>query len=158
MTTDGGGFMLCGKYNNSGGSNTGSSNVANLNNLNATSNETHKLSDTDIKALAATSSLYEWSPRNPSGASPTAIYIMRYSSANWSSWASNGATNMAYESKASNGTWVSGFNGHSNNRGFSTYSDSINDSCTTVFSGSKFYVMSFHTQFSGTGDFFLWIR
>ena len=35
MTTDGGGFMLCGKYNATGGSNTGSNGVSNLNNLTA---------------------------------------------------------------------------------------------------------------------------
>lgn len=85
MTTDGGGFMLVGKYNGTGGDNTGSSNVSNLNNLNATSGATHKLSDTNIKALAATNSRYEWSPRIPSGSSPTTIYIMRYSAANWNS-------------------------------------------------------------------------
>ena len=158
MTTDGGGFMLVGKYNGSGGDNTGSSNVSNLNNLNATSGATHKLSDTDIKALAATNLRYEWSPRTPSGSSPTTIYIMRYSAANWSSWASNGATNMAYESKASNGTFVGGFNGHFNNRGFSTYSDNNGDACTTVFSGTKSYLYSFHSAFSGTSDFFVWIR
>lgn len=158
MTTDGGGFMLVGKYNGTGGNNTGSSNVSNLNNLNATSNATHKLSDTDIKALAATNSRYEWSPRTPSGSSPTTTYIMRYSSTNWNSWASNSAVNMSYESKASNGTFVGGFNGHSNNSGFSTYSDSINDACTTVFSGVKAYVNSFHLAFSTTSDFFVWIR
>ena len=158
MTTDGGGFMLCGKYNVTGGSNTGSSNVSNLNNLTATSNATHKLSDTNIKALAATSSLYEWSPRTPSGSSPTTIYIMRYSAANWNTWASNGATNMAYESKSSAGTFVGGYNGHFNNRGFSTYSDNGDKTCDTVFSGSATYLYSFHSAFTGTSDFFLWIR
>lgn len=158
MTTDGGGFMLVGKYNGSGGSNTGSNNVSDLNNLNATTNATHKLSDTDIKALAATNGYYEWSPRRPSGSSPTTIYIMRYSSTNWNSWASDGATNMSYESKASNGTWVGGFNGHINNRGFSTYSDNNSDACTTVFSGTKYYLHSLHVQFGGTSDFFVWIR
>jgi hypothetical protein len=158
MTTDGGGFMLCGKYNVTGGSNTGSSNVSNLNNLTATSNATHKLSDTNIKALAATSSLYEWSPRTPSGSSPTTIYIMRYSAANWNTWASDGATNMAYESKSSGGTFVGGFNGHFNNRGFSTYSDNGDKACDTVFSGPAAYLHSLHSQFGGTSDFFLWIR
>lgn len=158
MVTDGGGFMLVAKYNGTGGNNTGSSNVSNLNNLTATSSATHKLSDTDIKALAATNLRYEWSPRIPDGPSPTTIYIMRYSAANWSSWASNGATNMAYESKASNGTWVGGFNGHVNNRGFSTYSDSIADACTTVFSGTKSYVTSFHSSFNTTSNFFVYIR
>lgn len=158
MTTDGGGFMLAAKYNGTGGINTGASNVSDLNNLTATSNATHKLSDTDIKALAATSSLYEWSPRIPDGPSPSTIYIMRYSSVNWSSWASNGAQNMAYESKSSGGTFVSGFNGHVNNRGFSTYSDSINDACTTVFSGTKSYVTSYHSAFGTTSNFFVWIR
>ena len=158
MTTDGGGFMLCGKYNATGGSNTGSNGVSNLNNLTASVNATYKLSDANIKSLAATSSQYEWSLRVPSGSSPTTIYIMRYSSSNWNNWASNGATNMAYESKASNGSWVSGFNGHFNNRGFSTYSDNNNDSCTTVFSGTKIYRNSYHTSYGTTGDFFLWIR
>jgi hypothetical protein len=158
MTTDGGGFMLVAKYNGTGGSNTSSSNVANLNNLTATSSATHKLSDTDIKALAATNGYYEWSPRTPDGPSPTTIYIMRYSAGDWSSWASNGATNMAYESKSSGGTFVSGFNGHINNRGFSTYSDSINDACTTVFSGTKEYLFSFHAAFGSTSNFFVWIR
>ena len=158
MTTDGGGFMLCGKYNATGGNNTNSNGVSNLNNLTASSNATYKLSDADIKSLAATSSQYEWSLRVPSGSSPTTIYIMRYSSSNWNNWASNGATNMAYESKASNGTWVSGFNGHFNNRGFSTYSDNHGDSCTTVFSGTKVYRNSYHTSGGTTGDFFLWIR
>ena len=158
MTTNGGGFMLVGKYNNSGGNNTGSSNVADLNNLNATSNQTHKLSDTNIKALAATNGYYEWSPRTPSGSSPTTIYIMRYSSGNWSSWASDGAASMSYESKASNGTFVGGFNGHFNNRGFSTYSDSIPDVCTTVFSGPKAYLYSYHSSSINTADFFVYIR
>ena len=158
MTTDGGGFMLVAKYNGTGGNNTGSSNVANLNNLNATSSATHKLSDTNIKALAATNGYYEWSPRTPSGSSPTTIYIMRYSSGNWSSWASDGATNMSYESKASNGTFVGGFNGHNNNRGFSTYSDSIGDACTTVFSGSKEYLNSYHSAFGTSSNFFVYIR
>ena len=158
MTTDGGGFMLCGKYNATGGSNTGSNGVSNLNNLTASSNATYKLSDADIKSLAATSSQYEWSLRVPSGSSPTTIYIMRYSSSNWNNWASNGAANMVYESKASNGTWVSGFNGHFNNRGFSTYNDNAGDSCTTVFSGTKVYRNSYHTSGGTTGDFFLWIR
>lgn len=158
MTTDGGGFMLCGKYNATGGNNTGSNGVSNLNNLTASSNATYKLSDAGIRSLAATSSQYEWSLRVPSGSSPTTIYIMRYSSSNWNSWASDGATNISYESKASNGTWVSGFNGHFNNRGFSTYSDNHNDSCTTVFSGTKVYRNSYHTSGGTTGDFFLWIR
>ena len=158
MTTDGGGFMLVAKYNGTGGGNTGSSNVSNLNNLTATSSATHKLSDTDIKALAATNSYYEWSPRIPDGPSPTTIYIMRYSSANWSSWASNGATNMAYESKSSGGTFVSGYNGHFNNRGFSTYSDATGGACDTVFSGSASYVTSFHSAFNSTSNFFVFIR
>ena len=158
MTTDGGGFMLAAKYMGSGGSNTGSNNVSDLNNLTTTSSATHKLSDTDIKALAATNSNYEWSPRSPSGASPTTIYIMRYSSGDWNSWASNGATNMVYESKSSGGTFVSGYNGHFNNRGFSTYSDATGGACDTVFSGSAVYMTSYHSQFGDTGNFFVFIR
>ena len=65
MTTDGGGFMLCGKYNATGGNNTNSNGVSNLNNLTASSNATYKLSDADIKSLAATSSQYEWSLKVP---------------------------------------------------------------------------------------------
>lgn len=65
---------------------------------------------------------------------------------------------MAYESKASNGTFVGGYNGHFNNRGFSTYSDATGDVCNTVFSGSPAYVNSFHSAFSTTSDFFVWIR
>jgi hypothetical protein len=158
MTTNGGGFMLVAKYNGTGGDNTGSSNVANLNNLTATSSATHKLSDTDIKALAATNGYYEWSPRIPDGPSPTTIYIMRYSAANWNNWASNGATNMAYESKSSGGTFVGGYNGHFNNRGFSTYSDNGDRVCDTVFSGTTEYVTSYHSAFGTSSNFFVYIR
>ena len=158
MTTDGGGFMLAAKYMGSGGNNTGSNNVSDLNNLTTTTSATHKLSDTDIKALAATNSYYEWSPRFPVGSSPTTIYIMRYSSSNWNSWSSTGATNMVYESKSSGGTFVGGYNGHFNNRGFSTYSDALGGACDTVFSGSAVYMTSYHSQFGDTGNFFVFIR
>ena len=66
MTTDGGGFMLfvANTMQLVEATLNGSNGVSNLNNLTASSNATYKLSDADIKSLAATSSQYEWSLRD----------------------------------------------------------------------------------------------
>lgn len=55
-----------------------------------------------------------------------------------------GMTNWVYQSKQSNGTFTT-CNGHVNNRGISTYSDSIGDVCLN-YSGNKFYYNSWHIR------------
>ncbi|GAB5390050.1 MAG: hypothetical protein Alpg2KO_30180 [Alphaproteobacteria bacterium] len=149
MTTDGGGWTrVAYSANNVGMSSTGQvSTYAHL--AGKTSTSPTKLSDAQIRTLA-TSGAGEYSTRN---ATESNKYIQRpVNSSAWSSYSSSGWTNLSYQSKQSNGTWSSTTcNGHFNNRGFSTYSDNIGNSCATIFSGSRFYTSINHTGYSTCG-------
>jgi hypothetical protein len=139
MSTDGGGWILIMECS-SAISTTAALSAGNLADAGTISADA-KLDDTYIRSLAAANTRYEWMLK-----SSTSTYVCRYTSTNWSSWATNGATNMAYASKASNGTWTGyTFNGHFNNRGFSTYNDNAGAVCSTVFAGSTGYYCNYHT-------------
>ena len=153
MSTDGGGWILIMECS-SGLSTTAAVSAGNLADAGTISADA-KLDDTYIRSLAAANTRYEWMLK-----SSTSTYVCRYTSTNWSSWATNGATNMTYASKASNGTWTGyTFNGHVNNRGFSTYNDNAGAVCSTVFAGSTGYYCNYHTQNAAPGTpFAVYVR
>jgi len=153
MSTDGGGWMLVMECS-SVLSTTAAVSAGNLADAGTISADA-KLDDTYIKSLAAANTRYEWMLK-----SSTSTYICRYTSTNWTSWATNGAANMAYASKASNGTWTGyTFNGHFNNRGFSTYNDNAGAVCSTVFAGSTGYYCNYHTVHGNAGvPFAVYVR
>ena len=153
MSTDGGGWILIMECS-SAISTTAAVSAGNLADAGTISADA-KLDDTYIKSLAAANTRYEWMLK-----SSTSTYVCRYTSTNWSSWATNGATNMAYASKASNGTWTGyTFNGHFNNRGFSTYNDNAGAVCSTVFAGSTGYYCNYHSQGGTVGvPFAVYVR
>lgn len=73
--------------------------------------------------------------------------IYRYSDSVWNSYATNGWTNVSFDSKSSNGNWTNNAcNGHFNNRGFSTWNDRSNQTCYVVYSGSRFYYTNYHVD------------
>ncbi|MFA5431897.1 MAG: fibrinogen-like YCDxxxxGGGW domain-containing protein [Candidatus Paceibacterota bacterium] len=145
MTTDGGGWTLIMKVN-ALLSSVAETNKYDLATKTVTMNA--KFSDSDIKFLAVQR---EWMVQ-----AGTTIYVARYSVANWSSWATNGATNMLYDAKNSAGVWSANTcNGHYNNRGFSTYSDLNSAPCPVVYSGSASYFCNNHTQGSAPGSPFI---
>ena len=153
MSTDGGGWILIMECS-SAISTTAALSAGNLADAGTISADA-KLDDTYIRSLAAANTRYEWMLK-----SSTSTYVCRYTSTNWSSWATNGATNMAYASKASNGTWTGyTFNGHFNNRGFSTYNDNAGAVCSTVFAGSTGYYCNYHSQGGTVGvPFAVYVR
>jgi hypothetical protein len=114
-----------------------------------------KLSDSSIRYLAKLHGFNEWMLTNGS-----TFYICRYTSTNWDSWNTDGSQNMYYASKSSNGTW-SGYiyNGHVNNRGFSTYSDTIANVCPIVYSGATGYFCNYHTGgYAVSPPFYVYVR
>lgn len=138
MTTDDGGWTLAMKVNALLTS-TGEISRSDLTTASVTMNA--KLADSDIKYLANTLGQREWMLK-----SGDTIYIARYSDSNWVGWATNGATNMAYDAKNNAGVWsVNICNGHYNNRGVSTYSDMTSGICPVVYSGSPGYITNYHT-------------
>ena len=100
-----------------------------------------KLSDVEIASIAS------------SGASEvmvkdhhtSTIYIERYALSAWNSFSSTGWRNQSYESKDALGNWISGCNGHVNNRGISTWSDNGYRPCPTTYQGSPKYFVTYHT-------------
>jgi hypothetical protein len=153
MSTDGGGWILIMECSSilSTTAAVSAGNLADAGTVSANA----KLDDTYIRSLAAANTRYEWMLK-----SSTSTYVCRYTSTNWANWATNGATNMAYASKASNGTWTGyTFNGHFNNRGFSTYNDNAGAVCSTVFAGSTGYYCNYHTDGNAPGTpFAVYVR
>jgi len=81
----------------------------------------------------------------------TTIYLQRYTASAWASFSSRGWRNQSYQSMNSSGNWVSGCNGHFNNRGISTYSDANGNSCPTVYRGTRKYFVTWHTSYYSNG-------
>ena len=135
--TEGGGWTLA--YWNSYGhhSSTSASNRSSLGDLN-----THaKLADSEISGIA----LAGFGEVMVKDHHTTTIYIKRYTTSAWGTFSSTGWVNQTFESMDPNGNWVSGCNGHYNNRGISTYSDNNGGSCPTVYQGTKRYFVTWHT-------------
>jgi hypothetical protein len=149
MTTDTGGWTLVAHTQTVYDmlSSTGAMNEASLINLNSNA----KLSDSVIKQLALSGNrellikkFYTDDPNDSDDNNER--YIERYSDTEWNTWAADGATNLVFDSKGSTGTWQPDVcNGHSFNRGFSTYSDFHGMSCPVIFQGAPFYYRSNHT-------------
>jgi LruC domain-containing protein len=139
MTTDGGGFTLVEHVVNGYHATTAAVSPTQL-----PGRATHaKLSDAQIRMLGQGGQNEALIDGN---ATQGTRFIIRYSSAEWASFSSTGNTNVAYDSKASNGTWANNVcNGHYNNRGFSTYSDAHGRACPTVWSGTSRYLTTWHT-------------
>jgi len=152
MTTDGGGWTLVMKVSAQLTS-TGEVAKSDLSNVTVTTNS--KLADSDIKYIASTIGQREWMAKNG-----TATYVARYSASDWPSWATDGATNMWFDSKNSSGNWVDDTcNGHFNNRGFSTYSDTNGSACPVVYSGSSAYICNYHISGIANGaPFVVFVR
>ncbi len=101
--------------------------------------DTHaKLSDADIRAIATSGQGQALVTRADS------TYLQEYGVSAFSSFSSTGWTNQSWTSRASDGSTLT-CNGHYNNRGFSTYSDSHGQACPTVYSGSSLYMVTWHT-------------
>ncbi|MCK6547910.1 hypothetical protein L6R52_18810 [Myxococcota bacterium] len=152
MTTDGGGWTLVMRVVNGYHSTTADVQSTTLVNRN-----THaKMSDAQIRSIARAGQ------REAMLTNGTTVYLMRYSDTEWSTYASNGWTNVAFDSKNASGTWVNNTcNGHYNNRGFSTYSDTNGRSCPVVFAGAAGYYTQWHTyNYSGGvgGVFEVYVR
>lgn len=142
MTTDGGGWTLVERVVNGYHSGTGA--VGTPAQLAARASHA-KLADATIRALALAGQREALLDANSN-------YILRYSDSEWNAFASNGWTNVAYDAKRSNGTWVlNACNGHYNNRGFSSYSDASGSACGIVYSGAPQYISTYHTYLYAGG-------
>ena len=124
-----------------------------------------KLADTEIRHIARNGNLEAMITQSAS------TYVVRYSDSEWSSFSSTGWTNTTFDAKNTSGSWITNTcNGHFNNRGFSTWSDSGGSSCSTgggsccgvVYSGSPTYMTTWHTsEYSGgccSGAFSVYVR
>ena len=99
-----------------------------------------KLSDSEIQFIATNGASEVMIKDHHS----STIYIEGYSS--WGTFSSTGWTNEPFLSKDSSGNWISGCNGHRNNRGISTYSDNAGNFCPTTFQGIPKYFVTWHTS------------
>jgi LruC domain-containing protein len=144
MTTDGGGWTHVVRQQNDWHTSTVGVATGSL-----SGRATHaKLSDADIRTLARAGQ------REAMVEVASTRYILRYSDSEWQGFASNGWTNMQYDAKNSAGVWSNNVcNGHANNRGFSTYSDTHGNNCPVVFSGPTLYHTTWHVLY----DFPSWV-
>ena len=134
--TDGGGWTLA--YWNAYGhhSSTSASNRSSLGDL-----STHaKLADSEISGIA----MAGFGEVMVKDHHTTTIYIERYTMSAWTYFSSRAWENQTFESMDPNGNWVSGCNGHYNNRGISTYSDNAGGACPIVYQGSPKYFVTWH--------------
>ncbi len=119
------------------------------------SRDTHaKYSDADIRAIATSGQGHALVTRSDS------TYLQEYGVSAFSSFSSTGWTNQSWTSRE-NGGGSTTCNGHYNNRGFSTYSDSHGNSCPTVYSGGTSYMVTWHTHnYPGGvgGEFAVYVR
>ncbi len=142
MTTDGGGWTLV-EWVISGFHAT----TAAVSESSLSGRTTHaKIDDADIVALAQAGQ----GQALVSKSDGSSTYLQTYDSSAWSSFSSTEWTNQSFTSTAADGS-TGTCNGHYNNRGFSTYSDSHGNSCPTVFSGSPVYMVTWHTHNYSTG-------
>ena len=114
-----------------------------------------KLDDSDIQALGSAGQ-QQALISNTDGTQ----YVLSYDSSTWSSMSSTGWTNHTYTSLNADGSTID-CDGHYNNRGFSTYSDTHGDACPAVYSGSARYMVTWHTSnYEGGvgGEFGVFIR
>ena len=153
MSTDGGGWHLAVWAASDHHRNGSSLNPSSLGDFN-----THaKLSDNEIRFLALSGQ------REAMVKGTGSTYIFRYGISEWNSFDSSGWQNVEYDAKDSSGNWnFDTCNGHYNNRGFSTYSDSGGHHCSVVYDGATSYMTTWHThEYSGgccAGDFGVYIR
>ncbi|MEC7983636.1 MAG: MopE-related protein, partial [Myxococcota bacterium] len=142
MDVDGGGWTLIEWLDHSFHLSSAASNLSSLFDRSVPA----KMSDSDIVSLATAGQ------NEVMISDGSSTYVLRYSDAEWGSFSSSGWTNVVYDSKGSNGSWSDDIcNGHFNNRGFSTYSDSDGSACPIVYSGSSKYYSSYHTSLYSNG-------
>ena len=136
--TDGGGWTLAYWVSYNHQMSSGAVNRTSLGNQ-----TTHaKLSDTEIASIDSSGASEVMVKDHHS----STIYIERFAVSAWSSFSSSGWTNQPYDAKNSSGAWVSGCNGHWNNRGISTWSDNGYYPCPTTYQGSPKYFTTYHTS------------